>query len=310
MPASQLHVPVLLEEALQALRVKPNGIYIDCTFGRGGHSQSILNCLSQQGQLYLLDQDPAAVEIAKKKFGNDHRVHIAHDSFANLLEMGEPNGLRNRVDGVLFDLGVSSPQLDQAERGFSFSNDGPLDMRMNTMTGESAAQWLTHVKLDDLVVVLREYGEEKHAKKIASKIVAEQKKNAISTTRHLAEIVSACYPAGYQGIHPATRTFQAIRIYINQELEALKKGLDGAFELLSNHGRLVVISFHSLEDRIVKRFIRNTRKQDIPKNLPVAVENDRYLRAIGKLVRPAEQELDKNVRARSARLRIAEKISP
>lgn len=309
MPVLPTHVPVLLEETLQALRIKPDGIYIDCTFGRGGHSQSILQNLSQQGRLYLLDQDPAAIQIAKKKFGDDRRVQITHASFANLLEMGESYELRASVDGILFDLGVSSPQLDQADRGFSFNNDGPLDMRMNTTTGESAGQWLAHVHLEELMAVLREYGEEKFAKKIAAKILAEQKNNAITTTKHLAEIVCSCYPAGYQGIHPATRTFQAIRIYINQELEALQKGLQAAFELLANQGRLAVISFHSLEDRIVKRFIRDTRKQDIPKNLPVMPNVDRYLRSVGKLIRPQEREVEENVRARSARLRIAEKVA-
>lgn len=310
MPALQTHVPVLLEETLEALRVKPDGVYIDCTFGRGGHSQSVLNCLSPRGRLYLLDQDPSAIQFAGEIFGNDNRVQVAHESFANLLEMGESYSLRESVDGILFDLGVSSPQLDQAARGFSFNNDGPLDMRMNTMTGKSAAQWLTQVTSDELIKVLREYGEERHAKKIAAKILAEQKKNAITTTKHLAEIVYSCYPANYQGIHPATRTFQAIRIYINQELDALHQGLRAAFELLASNGRLVVISFHSLEDRIVKRFIRETRHQNVPKNLPVIVEVERHLRAVGKLIRPQEQELGINPRARSARLRVAEKVTP
>ena len=310
MPALQTHEPVLLEETLEALRVKPDGVYIDCTFGRGGHSQSLLDCLSPQGRLYLIDQDPSAIQFAKKHFGSDNRVRFVHESFANLLEIGESHGLREYVDGILFDLGVSSPQLDQAARGFSFNNDGPLDMRMNTMTGESAAQWLTHVTLDELIKVLREYGEERHAKKIATKILTEQKKSTITTTKHLAEIVYSCYPANYQGIHPATRTFQAIRIYINQELDALHHGLRAAFELLASNGRLAVISFHSLEDRIVKRFIRETRDQDIPKNLPVIVEAERHLRAVGKLIRPQERELASNPRARSARLRVAEKVTP
>ncbi len=308
MPELHQHVPVLLEEALRALRIKPDGVYIDCTFGRGGHSRSILQNLSQQGRLYLLDQDPAAIKIAKQVFADDQRVQITHESFANLLEMGESLALRERVDGILFDLGVSSPQLDQAERGFSFSNDGPLDMRMNTTTGESAAQWLARVPLEELITVLRDYGEEKYAKKIAAKIIAEQKKNAITTTKALADIVCSCYPAGYQGIHPATRTFQAIRIYINQELTALHDGLQAAFELLSNHGRLVVISFHSLEDRIVKRFIRDTRKEDVPKNLPVIAQASEYLKTVGKLIRPQQRELEQNARARSARMRVAEKV--
>ncbi len=308
MPASAVHVPVLLNETLQALQIRPEGFYIDCTFGRGGHSQSILNDLSEQGRLLLLDQDLGAIQVAQKMFGKDNRVTIKHDSFANLLGIGKKLNLLDRVDGILFDLGVSSPQLEQSERGFSFNNDGPLDMRMNTTSGETAEQWLANVKLDDLITVLRNYGEERYAKKIASKILAEQKTNTISTTRQLAEIVESCYPPGYQGIHPATRTFQAIRIYINQELDALQQGLQAAFELLASKGRLVVISFHSLEDRIVKRFIRDTKNQDIPKNLPILMEMDRYLKTVGKLVRPTEAEILMNPRARSARLRIAEKI--
>ena len=308
MPALQKHVPVLVEQTLDALHIKSDGIYIDCTFGRGGHSRSILNCLSQQGQLFLLDQDPSAIQVAEQNFGDDGRVKIIHDSFANLLSMGNHQNLLARVDGILFDLGVSSPQLEQATRGFSFNHDGPLDMRMNTTTGETAAQWLENVQLEHLVTVLREYGEERHAKKIALKILQEQAKNPIKTTKQLAQIVQACYPSNYQGIHPATRTFQAIRIYINRELEALHNGLHAAFELLANKGRLVVISFHSLEDRIVKRFIRDTRQQGVPKNLPAIVEQKSYLRAVGKLIRPTEEELAINPRARSARLRIAEKI--
>ena len=303
-----MHVPVLLEQTLEALQISPSGIYIDCTFGRGGHSQSILDCLSQQGQLFLLDQDPSAIQVAEQKFGDDDRVHIIHESFANLLAMGKCHNLLGRVDGILFDLGVSSPQLEQAARGFSFNYDGPLDMRMNTTAGETAAQWLEKVQLESLVTVLREYGEEKYAKRIGRKILAEQEKNPITTTKQLAQIVRTCYPANYQGIHPATRTFQAIRIHINRELEALHAGLHAAFELLIDKGRLVVISFHSLEDRIVKRFIRDTRRQDIPKNLPVITEPKHYLRAVGKLIRPTEQELEINPRARSARLRVAEKV--
>lgn len=309
MPVLPTHVPVLLEETLQALHVKPDGVYIDCTFGRGGHSQAVLSYLSQRGRLYVLDQDPSAIQTAEQIFGGDHRVQVTHDSFTNLLEVGKYHNLHERVDGILFDLGVSSPQLDQAVRGFSFNNDGPLDMRMNTTTGETAAQWLAQVKLDNLIAVLREYGEERYAKKIASKIVEKQKKNAITTTKQLADIVYTCYPSNYQGIHPATRTFQAIRIYINQELDALHEGLHAAFELLAKNGRLAVISFHSLEDRIVKRFIRDTRRQDIPKNLPLMVEADRYLRSVGKLIRPDENELEINPRARSARLRVAEKVT-
>lgn len=306
MPDLHTHIPVLLEQTLQALQIKSDGIYVDCTFGRGGHSQSVLNCLSQVGRLYLLDQDPSAIQVAKQKFADDERVQIIHNSFSNLLEVGRKYDLLERVDGILFDLGVSSPQLDEASRGFSFSHDGPLDMRMNTTSGETAAQWLASVQLNELITVLREYGEERYAKRIANKILAETK--PITTTKHLANIVKTCYPANYQGVHPATRTFQAIRIHINQELRALQNGLQAAFELLANKGRLVVISFHSLEDRIVKRFIRDTRQQDVPRNLPVIIKESRYLRMVGKLIRASEEEVEINPRARSARLRVAEKV--
>ena len=306
MPVLRTHVPVLLEETLHALQIKPDGIYVDCTFGRGGHSQSVINRLSQNGRLFLLDQDLSAIQVAEQKFADDGRVQITHDSFANLLEFGKAHDLIERVDGILFDLGVSSPQLDEAARGFSFNHDGPLDMRMNTTTGETAAQWLARVQLNELINVLREYGEERYAKKIASKVLAEQQ--PITSTKQLATIIKSCYPANYKGIHPATRTFQAIRVHINQELKALQLGLQAAFELLANKGRLAVIGFHSLEDRIVKRFIRDTRQRDMPKNFPVSLEENRYLRAIGKLIRSSEEEIDKNPRARSARLRVAEKV--
>lgn len=308
MPANSAHVPVLLEQACQALKINADGIYIDCTYGRGGHSQMMLDHLSQQGQLWVFDQDPVAIEAAQHNHGEDKRVHIVHDSFANLLLAGERAGIMHQVDGILFDLGVSSPQLDQAQRGFSFTQDGPLDMRMNTSVGETAAQWLQKVELKQLIAVLRDYGEEKYAKKIAQSIVRENQKTPIETTKQLAEIVVACYPAYYQGIHPATRTFQAIRIVINKEMEALQKGLDAAFQLLKAKGRLAVISFHSLEDRLVKRFIRSTRKDDASKKLPIFVENSEYLQAVGKLVMPEESEIDQNPRARSARLRTAEKV--
>ena len=303
-PATPEHVPVLLEQAGEALNIKEDGQYIDCTYGRGGHSQIVLDRLSQQGQLWVFDQDPAAIQVAQHKHGEDNRVHIVHDSFANLLD--HCSELKNQIDGILFDLGVSSPQLDQAHRGFSFSHDGPLDMRMNTTLGLTAAQWLQSTTPRELTTTLRDYGEEKFAKKIAYRILDE--KSPITTTHHLAEVVKSCYPPGYQGIHPATRTFQAIRIFINKELEALEKGLDAAFHLLKAQGRLAVISFHSLEDRLVKRFIRSTRKDDASKKLPIFIENEEYLRAIGKLILPSEEELASNPRARSGRLRVAEKV--
>ena len=204
MQASSTHVPVLLRESIQGLRIKGDGIYIDCTFGRGGHSQVLLECLSGQGQLYVLDQDPGAIEYAHERFGNDERVKIVHQSFANLAEVGRDSDLVARVDGIFFDLGVSSPQLDEAQRGFSFSHDGPLDMRMNTSTGITAEKWLASVSAKEFIAVLREFGEERHAKKIANRVLEEQQISAIKTTKRLADIVKTCYPVNYQGIHPAT----------------------------------------------------------------------------------------------------------
>ena len=308
MSASQIHKPVLLGEALTALNVCADGIYIDCTFGRGGHSQKILKCLGDDGQLYLLDQDPSAIAFADEKFGGDKRVQIIHNSFANLELVGKQHNLLGKVNGIFFDLGVSSPQLDVAERGFSFTQDGPLDMRMNTSAGITAEQWLTTISTSDLVAILREYGEERHAKKIASRVIEEQQLKPIRTTKRLADLVSECYPKNYQGIHPATRTFQAIRIAINEELQALKKGLNASFDLLCHGGRLVVISFHSLEDRIVKRFIRDSKADDLLPKLPIMPEQCDHLSAVGKLIRPTEKEMQLNARARSARMRVAEKV--
>ena len=301
-------MPVLLNEALEAIKIKANGTYIDCTFGRGGHSQAFLSELSSEGKLIVLDQDLSAIEFAKEKFSTDKRVTIIHDSFANLDALGSHENLSEKVDGIFFDLGVSSPQLDNAERGFSFNHDGPLDMRMNTSQSQTAAEWLDKISVPELSTVLREYGEERYAKKIASNILLAHKERAITTTKRLSEIVKACYPKNYQGIHPATRTFQAIRIALNEELSALQKGLTSAFELLSIHGRLVVISFHSLEDRIVKRFIRNTKNiNDLPK-LPVIHEPEIYLYEVEKMIRPSEREMKVNPRSRSARMRVAEKV--
>jgi len=308
MPATSTHVPVLLHESLQGLRIKGDGTYIDCTFGRGGHSQLLLESLTSQGRLFLLDQDLSAIECAQQKFGSDERVKIIHETFANLAEVGRRHDLLAKVDGIFFDLGVSSPQLDEAQRGFSFSHDGPLDMRMNTSAGNTAAEWLASVSAKELIAVLFEFGEERHAKKIAGKILEQQQVSAIKTTKQLAEIVKDCYPSNYQGIHPATRTFQAIRIAINEELQSLQQGLDAAFDLLNGGGRLAVISFHSLEDRMVKRFIRDTKQQDLLPKLPVMPELNDHLKSVGKLIRPSEQELEVNSRARSGRLRIAEKV--
>ena len=306
--SAQQHLPVLLNEALEAMKIKANGTYIDCTFGRGGHSQAFLSQLAAQGQLIVLDQDPSAIKIAEEKFSTDKRVKIIHESFANLSMLSERKKLKEKVDGIFFDLGVSSPQLDNAERGFSFNHDGPLDMRMNTSQGITAAEWLNKITVSELAEVLRGYGEERYAKKIASKILYVQKEHAITRTKQLSNIVEACYPKNYQGIHPATRTFQAIRIAVNDELSALQNALSAAFELLAINGRLVVISFHSLEDRIVKRFIRQTRSANYLPKLPVKHVPEVHLSEVEKMVRPSELEVEANPRSRSARMRTAEKV--
>jgi len=310
MSDAKAHVPVLLAETLEALKINADGCYIDGTFGRGGHSACLLDALSAEGSLIVFDKDTTAIEAAKKNFAGDQRLQLRHDSFANMARLGTEQDLFGKVDGVMLDLGVSSPQLDVAERGFSFSRNGPLDMRMNTAAGETAAAWLARVEKADLIRVLRDFGEEKLAKMIATKIIQYRSNKVLETTQQLSEIVRGCYSPQYKGVHPATRTFQAIRIHINQELDDLMQGLDDAFNLLAVGGRLAVISFHSLEDRIVKRFIRDTRVSHTPKHLPVIEQTTPYLKSIGKLVRPSEAECEENPRARSGRLRIAEKVMP
>lgn len=302
------HVPVLADESLQAMNIKPDGTYIDCTFGRGGHSEIFLNQISPKGRLYVLDQDRAAIDIATKKYGNDARVVIIHSSFADLQKIGEEYDLVSKTDGIFFDLGVSSPQLDDAQRGFSFTHDGPLDMRMDNTSGQTAAEWLASTTLEQLIQVLREFGEERYAKKIATKIMHVQQQTALTGTLQLAELIKQCYPKNYQGIHPATRSFQAIRIVVNRELESLTIALSAAYQLIQRTGRLAVISFHSLEDRIVKRFIRDSRPSEALPKLPIQYQAAEFLAPVGKLIRPSEYEIDHNSRSRSARLRIAEKV--
>ena len=305
-----VHHPVLLEEALDALAIKPAGIYIDGTFGRGGHSRAILGLLGPQGRLLAIDKDPAAVQVAHEEFTADQRFTIQRGSFAMLKRMVEQTGVAKRVDGILLDLGVSSPQLDDADRGFSFLKDGPLDMRMDPETGRSAAQWLDHAPEQEIVRVLKEYGEERFARRIARAIVTARAEHPIASTKRLAEIVSAANPKWEQGKHPATRTFQAVRIHINRELEDLEAGLEQSVELLAGGGRLVVISFHSLEDRCVKRFIqREARGGDLPPDLPLTQDQLAIrLRPVGKAIRPDAEEITANPRARSAVLRVAERV--
>jgi 16S rRNA (cytosine1402-N4)-methyltransferase len=296
-----------LNEAVAALAIKPDGIYVDGTFGRGGHSKLILERLGGNGKLIALDKDPAAISVGRQ--WRDSRFRIVHSSFAQLAEVLGKQGVE-MVDGILLDLGVSSPQLDDAERGFSFRFDAPLDMRMDVSSGITAAQWLATVDEGLLGEVIHDYGEERFAKQIARSIVAARTIQPIDTTRQLAELVSKAVRTREPGQNPATRTFQAIRIYLNQELEELARVLPGCVKHLKNGGRLVVISFHSLEDRIVKHFMRDMAEGDkLPRDVPVRASQipQGKLKLIGKAVRAGALELEVNPRARSAVMRVAER---
>ncbi|MEJ2141745.1 MAG: 16S rRNA (cytosine(1402)-N(4))-methyltransferase RsmH [Gammaproteobacteria bacterium] len=306
----QEHIPVLLNEAIAGLAIKPNGRYIDGTFGRGGHSRAILKQLGSEGRLLAMDKDPAAIEKAQTDFTSDERFVLRQGSFAMLEQRVKELGWMGQVDGILLDLGVSSPQLDTADRGFSFLHDGPLDMRMDPHQGISAADWLATAKEQEIIQVLKEYGEERFAKRIARAIVKTRDESPIRTTKQLAAIVAAANPKHEKGKDPATRSFQAIRIFINQELEDIKSCLSQVIDVLKPGGRLVVISFHSLEDRIIKRFIREQVKgDDFPPDLPVThVQLNPKMKAIGKAVHASDEELKINPRARSAVMRIAERL--
>jgi len=308
---SLIHKPVLLEETLTALNIKPNGCYVDGTFGRGGHSQEIIKQLGEKGKLLAFDKDPQAIEQANKIAANDDRLYVKQGSFTQLEQTVSDLGWKGKVDGVFLDLGVSSPQLDDAERGFSFRFDGPLDMRMDPNNGQSAAQWLANAEEREIMMVLFDYGEEKFARRIASAIVIAREEQPINTTKRLASIVAAANPSKERNKDPSTRTFQAIRIFINQELEDLKSCLTQAVDILAPSGRLVVISFHSLEDRIVKRFIREQCKgDDFPLDLPVMhAQLNQNMKMMGKAIKAGRTELDKNPRARSAVMRIAERLA-
>jgi 16S rRNA (cytosine1402-N4)-methyltransferase len=310
MQSQVAHTTVLLDEAVEALVTDVDGFYVDGTFGRGGHSAAILARLSANGRLLAIDKDPDAIAAAGERFAGDRRFEIARASFADADALVDARGRKGAVAGVLLDLGVSSPQLDQAERGFSFLNDGPLDMRMDPDQGHSAAQWLAIAREEDIAWVLREYGEERFARRMAAAIVRERQQRPITGTRQLADIVAAANPSWEKGKHPATRAFQAIRIYINRELEDLETLLAAVIDLLQVGGRLVVISFHSLEDRIVKRFIRREEKgPPIPRGLPVReVDIVRRLKGVGRAVKADAGEIDSNVRSRSAVMRVAEKV--
>ncbi len=304
--ASYTHQPVLLKEAIEALNIEPNGKYIDCTFGRGGHSQGILNCLSVQGRLLALDQDLQAIEYGKKKFSDDSRIVLVQTNFSLISQIAKQNGFDRNVQGILFDLGVSSPQLDNAERGFSFMHDGPLDMRMNPTEGLSAAEWLQDVNAVELARVLKEYGQERFSKKIANAVVQQREEIPIKSTQQLADLVSKVIGKSREQKHPATRTFQAIRIYINKELESLAEALEDCLNLLANSGRLLVITFHSLEDQIVKNLLHKNSHSNLPRKLPVMDEQRSKLNRVCKAIKPSEDEIEKNPRARSAKLHVLE----
>ena len=303
--AQDSHRTVLLEEAIDALAIRADGAYIDATFGRGGHSRLILDRLGPRGRLIALDKDPEAVAAAKRI--SDARFCVVHASFAELAGVLDRLGLEG-VDGVLLDLGVSSPQFDNAARGFSFRRDGPLDMRMDTSRGQTAAQWLDTASEAEIREVIRDYGEERFAKQIAKAIVAARQRGPVVTTGQLADIVGAAVRTREKNKDPATRTFQAVRIYLNQELAHLSLALPQILERLTPGARLAVISFHSLEDRIVKQFMRDAARADVPIRLPLRERElpQPRLRLIGKPVRPSADEIAANPRARSATLRVAE----
>lgn len=305
------HQSVLLQEAIDGLAIKPEGVYIDGTFGRGGHSKVILQRLSASGRLLAIDKDPEAIAYAKQHFADDPRFQIIHGSFATLAELAKAEQIYGCIDGILLDLGVSSPQLDNPNRGFSFMQKGPLDMRMNLQQELDAARFINHAEAEEMATVFREYGEERFAGRIARAIVAAREQTPIKTTDQLAEIVKQANPKWEKHKHPATRVFQAIRIHINQELSDLVTCLNSAMDALAVGGRLVVISFHSLEDRIVKQFMRDKEYgHRPPPGVPLRnVEMSTNFKRVGKAIKASDNEIRQNVRARSAVLRIGEKIA-
>ncbi|MDF2784725.1 MAG: rRNA methyltransferase [Pantoea eucrina] len=307
------HTTVLLDEAVNGLNIREDGIYIDGTFGRGGHSRLILSQLGENGQLLAIDRDPQAIAAAAEI--NDPRFSIVHGPFSALADYVDARGLTGKISGVLLDLGVSSPQLDDAERGFSFMRDGPLDMRMDPTRGHSAAEWLLHAEEADIAFVLKTYGEERFAKRIARAITERNREQPMTRTKELADVIAAATPVKDKFKHPATRSFQAIRIWINSELEEIDTALKGALSVLAPGGRLSIISFHSLEDRLVKRFMRDqSRGPQVPAGIPMTESQlkalgGRELKTLGKLI-PGEAEVRENPRARSSVLRIAERTAP
>ena len=303
------HQAVLLEEAVTSLRIREGGVYLDATFGRGGHSRAILARLTEQGRLFALDKDPQAVAAGMEELGGDPRFSIVQGSFAEMDRMVREWQIERNLDGILLDLGVSSPQLDDPERGFSFGKAGPLDMRMDPTRGVSAAEWLAETPEREMSRVFWEFGEERHARRIARSIVKARQQQRLETTTQLAELIENTI-GKREKKHPATRCFQAIRIVVNNELGDLTIGLEAAIRQLRPGGRLVAISFHSLEDRLVKRTIREAvRPGKVRRNIPDHPDWSPRLKLIGKAVRPSEQEVSANPRARSAIMRVAEKIA-
>lgn len=321
--ASDQHVSVLHREAIDALSIKRDGVYMDATFGRGGHSRSILEALGDNGRLVATDCDAQAVAYARQHFGDDSRFAIMQCNYSELHRVASELDLVGAVDGVLFDLGVSSPQLDVAARGFSFDRDGPLDMRMDQSSGMPVSEWLANVGEEELTTVFREYGEERYARRIARHVIAVLAERPVTSTVELAQIIKDAHPRWEKHKHPATRCFQALRIFINRELDHLRTALEVCVDVLRPGGRIVVISFHSLEDRIVKRFFRGSpeptavasgsskRQRKLPpRGLPVtANEKVSLLRTIGKAIRPDDEEVRRNPRSRSSVMRVAEKLA-
>lgn len=303
------HQPVLLEEAVSSLAVRGDGCYLDGTFGRGGHSRAIMALLTEQGRLFTLDKDPQAVSAGMEEWSGDPRFSIVQGNFAEMDRMVQEWQIERNLDGILLDLGVSSPQLDDPLRGFSFSKDGPLDMRMDPTKGVSAAEWLASAPERDITRVFWEFGEERHGRRIARSIVEARQQQRFETTAQLAGLIEKTI-GNREKKHPATRCFQAIRIFVNNELGDLKTGLDAAIEVLRPGGRLVVISFHSLEDRLVKRTFREAaRPGKIQRNIPAHPDWHASLKLIGKAIRPSDTEISGNPRARSAMMRVAEKLA-
>lgn len=312
MTSSFRHITVLLDEAVDALAVRADGCYMDGTFGRGGHSRLILERLGPDGRLLGFDKDPQAIATGNALAAEDGRFVVVQRSFADLGEEAAARGLLGKVDGLLLDLGVSSPQLDDAERGFSFLNDGPLDMRMNPDAGISAAQFIASASADEIARVFKEYGEERFAKRMARAVVERRELKPFERTADLAQVLTDANPAWEKGKNPATRAFQGLRIHVNNELGDLERGLDAALEALAVGGRLVVISFHSLEDRIVKQFMKRQAKgeaDNLPRDLPIIPKAfEPRLKLLGKPIYAGEAELKANPRSRSAVMRVAEKL--